>query len=335
MKIWVLKDEKIGSSKQSEFLARSLDNDITIKNIVYTSLVGIPNKIKPYKCGINFHKSDDLTYDTEIPDIIIFAGRRLAGLAIYLKHLFQKKNNKNVKLIAILNPRYSFKHFDYIILPSHDNVKNNRYNNIITIDGSLCGQQIDIDKSEKEYWNPLLEKCKKPFFTWIIGGDTKRKKMNPENIGLITRKISKFVEDEDGTLLVTTSRRTSYSCLKEIERNILCNNCFYDWNNNYNVPNPYNTFITAGEIEFITGDSISMISEITTLGKPTYLYIPTESLKKKHLRFCDSIIKRGSARDINIDTENFEKFVINNKMNELDRIAIKIKKDIEIDDNNL
>lgn len=335
MKIWVLKDEKIGSSKQSEFLAKSLGSNITIKNIIYTSLIAVPNKIKPYKCGINFHKSDNLIYDAKIPDIIIFAGRRLAGLAIYLKHLFKKKNNKDVKLIAILNPRYSFKHFNYIILPSHDNIKNNRYNNIITIDGSLCGQKIDIDKTEKKYWNPILEKCKKPFFTWIVGGDTKRKKMNSENIGLITKKISKFVEDKDGTLLVTTSRRTSYSCLKEIERNILCDNCLYNWNNNYGTPNPYNTFITMGEIEFITGDSISMISEVVTIGKPIYLYIPTESLKKKHLRFCESIIKRGNAKEININTENFEKFAIGKEINELDRIATKIKKDMEVNDNNL
>lgn len=335
MKIWVLKDEKIGSSKQSEFLAKSLGNNITIKNIVYNSLIAIPNKIKPYKYGINFHKSCDLIYDKEIPDIIIFAGRRLAGLAIYLKHLFQKKNKKDVRLISILNPRYSFKNFDYIILPSHDNIKNNRYNNIITVDGSLCGKKIDIDKTEKEYWNPILEKCKKPFFTWIIGGDSKRKKMNPENIGLITKKISKFVENKDGTLLITTSRRTSYSCLKEIERNIFCDNCLYNWNNNYNTPNPYNTFITIGEIAFITGDSISMISETATIGKPIYIYIPTESLKKKHLRFCENIIKRGNAKEININMENFEKFIIVNEINELDHVAIKIKNDMKIDDNNL
>lgn len=33
--------------------------------------------------------------------------------------------------------------------------------------------------------------------------------------------------------------------------------------------------------------------------------------------------------------ENFEKFTIANGINELDRVAIKIKNDMEIDDNNL
>lgn len=367
-------------------MAKYLSEDRIVKNIVYNSLINIPNRIRPFSWGIDFHRSDNLSVDGdgEIPNMIIFGGRRLAGLAIYLKHLMEKRNLESdnpprVKLVSILNPEYSFKHFDWVILPSHDMAKKSYQNNVVEIVGSLCGKMengeknshrsrnnsrrddengkdnggnsssgnsnsnkntsvndvsasgfgADNDTIDEDYWNSLLSSYRKPFFTWIIGGDTKYGKMNPKNLGLITKKISDFVDGENGTLLVTSSRRTSYACLREVEKNIFCSNCLYDYNNNYKIANPYNTFLEKSDMVFITGDSISMISEAATIGKPIYIYCPEESLGKKHHRFCDSMIVRGNAKELNIDdTEGIRNFMVDpsKRLNELERVGNKILK---------
>ena len=44
MKIWVLKDFKVGSSKQAEFLAKSFTDDVVIKNIEYTKYINEFNR---------------------------------------------------------------------------------------------------------------------------------------------------------------------------------------------------------------------------------------------------------------------------------------------------
>jgi mitochondrial fission protein ELM1 len=319
MKILALKDFRIGSSKQTSFIAKKLSNDTVEKNIQYTKYIFIPNFIKPAGVGIDFKKSDNVL-DEECPDVIIFAGRRLAGLALYLKKYFLRKNKKNVKLISILNPNYSFKHFDFVLLPLHDKVRKNKYNNIITFEGSLCDSNIKIDEKNFSFWKDNLKNYKTPFYSFMIGGDTKNKKMNNIELGKMLKKISDFVIDKNGTLLISTSRRTNESCIREIETKITCKNYLYKWKIDDNVPNPYYYFIENSEIVFITGDSISMISEIATMNKPLYVYLQENAVEKKHVKFCRSLMDKNIVKEINLQTTEITKFETT-QMNELERVA--------------
>lgn len=331
MKIWTLKDFRIGSSKQTDFLAKALSDDVIEKNIEYTKWIIVPNYIKPYKIGINFDESDDLLNVNieDYPDIIIFSGRRLAGLAIYLKKYFLKKANKKTKLISILNPNYCFKNFDFIILPIHDNIKYDKYKNIITIDGSLCNPKANIvDEKTEEFWKDSLKDYKEPFYSFMVGGNTKNKKFNLIKFAELIKNISKFINERNGTLLISTSRRTTDNYIKIIEKNINCKYYLYKWGKS-NLLNPYYYFINNSKIIFLTGDSVSMISEISTIGKPIYIYKPEESLEKKHIIFCDSLLKKGIIREINLQTNNIEEFDTT-PINELSYVVKKILTNINI-----
>lgn len=326
MKVWILKDLRIGSSKQAEFLGRALSDDVVIKNIEYNNYISLPNFIKPYKVGIDFKDSDDILNDKEYPDIIVFSGRRLAGIAIYLKKYIYKKAKKNVKIVSILNPNYSFKHFDFVILPYHDNVKRDKYKNIITINGSLCINNLDSMSKDFEFWDDMLKDYKKPFYSFMIGGDTKKKKMNPENLNKILELVSSYVKSKNGTLLISTSRRTSIECLKNLnDKNIKCEYYLYKWGKS-SALNPYYYFINSSDIVFLTADSISMISEIVTIHKPVFAYMDKALLSKKHIRFCEGLINKDIIKKIDlytsikdIDTFDFE------KINELDFVVNEIK----------
>jgi mitochondrial fission protein ELM1 len=322
MKILALKDFRIGSSKQTSFLAKKLSDNVVEKNIAYTKYISIPNFLKSARIGIDFKKSDNVLNE-ENPDVIVFAGRRLAGLAIYLKKHFLQKNNKNVKLISILNPNYSFKHFDFVLLPLHDKAKKDKYNNTITFEGSLCDSNIKIDEKTFSFWEDNLKNYKTPFYSFMIGGDTKNKKMNSSELGEILKKISNFVIAKNGTLLISTSRRTSEDCIREIEMKITGKSYLYKWKANDNTPNPYYYFIEKSEIVFITGDSISMISEIATMNKPLYVYLQENAIEKKHIRFCKSLINKNIIKEINLQTTEIKKFKIV-QLNELERVTNKI-----------
>ena len=326
MKIWALKDFRIGSSKQTDFLAKSLSNDVVEKNIEYTKYIAIPNILRPYKIGIDFEDSDDILDDTEYPDVIIFAGRRLAGIAIYLKKYIFKKANKKVKLIAILNPNYSFKHFDFVILPFHDDIKYDKYHNIININGSLCIDNMNNMKKDFDFWDDQLKDYKKPYYSFMIGGDIRKKKMNPDNLKNILKIISDFVSKNDGTLLISTSRRTNSDCVKILnDENIKCKHYIYKWGKRI-VLNPYYYFINSSEIVFLTADSISMISEIITAHKPVYIYMEEGLLTKKHLKFCNNLINKNIIKEINEKTEidEIEKFDFK-EINELNFVVNEIK----------
>ena len=328
MTIWVLRDNKIGSSKQAESLAKAIDNNYEVKNIIYNKFIILPNFLKLNKIGINFKKSSNIINNNP-PDIIIFAGRRLAGLALYLKKYHKKHNNKNVKLISILNPNLSFKKFDIVLLPYHDNfLRRNKYKNVINFTGALCDYNPEISKEIKEYWESKLELCNKPIFLFVVGGDVKNRKMNPDKIGQLTKKISDIVSDYNGTLLITTSRRTNNECIKEIKNNLKCKNILYIYGE-MNIPNPYYIFLDKSEVVFVTCDSISMVSEIATFGKSLYLYLPIEVIGKKHIEFYKNMLQRNIAKkfDFNIKKIDLKNVKI---LNETDEIIKQIRKIIDL-----
>jgi mitochondrial fission protein ELM1 len=321
MRVCGLIDARVGSSKQTISLAEELNAEAVLKNISYNSLIKIPNFLRPKKVGIDFTNSDDLTVKVanDTPDIIVFAGRRLAGLALYLKKNFLKHFNKDVKLISILNPNYSFKNFFCVILPKHDGV---RGENVLSIRGALC--KFDFEKIEQErvFWRGKLAGFNTPYISLMIGGDTKDKKFNSEKLGIMVGNLSKKVKEIGGTLLVSSSRRTSQECVGEIEKNLNCENYFFKWTVNTEL-NPYYGFLTLSDVVVITGESISMICEALTLKKSVLVYRPNESLSLKHREFCEDLVKDGLVGEVDCQVKKLD-ILLPKGINELERVRNEI-----------
>jgi mitochondrial fission protein ELM1 len=321
VKVWGLIDTRIGSSKQTVALAKRLDGKATLKNINYTPFIKIPNFLRPKTIGIDFDSSDELLVkDPEIaPDIIIFAGRRLAGLALYLKEEFLKNFKKNVKVVSILNPNYAFKNFFCVVLPFHDKI---RANNVLTFRGALCDLDFDKMEREKAFWGERLSNLKGPYTSLMVGGDIKNKKFDAKKLGATVSNLSKKIREIGGALLLSTSRRTSQRCVEEIEKNLDCKNYFFKWTPNAKL-NPYYGFLGLSDTVVITGESISMICEALTLKKNVLIYKPEESLGTKHIEFCRDLIADELAREIDCQMEKWS--VSPSKgMNELEKIKNEI-----------
>ncbi|MDR1425475.1 MAG: mitochondrial fission ELM1 family protein [Rickettsiales bacterium] len=329
MQIWVLRDNKIGSNRQAEVLAKALGSNVTNKNIVYNMFMCLPNVIRPWKLGINFKKSDNLLSDNEIPDIIISAGRRLAGVAIFLKKYFKTGLNRKIKLISILNPNCNFRNFDLVILPLHDKARHSNNNgNVIYINGSLCDTEISVTDQVKNYWHKKLEGAKTPFFSLLVGGDVKGHRMDPVKFALMVRKVSNYVSDMEGTLLLSTSRRTNNLCMEKAKKWLKCDHYLYKWTENDDIPNPYYLFVEKSSIIFITGDSISMISETVTAGKSTYVYMPSELGGTKQESFCKNLFEKDMAREIDQSENIIEEFKGDEPLNELKNVLKFIENNV-------
>ena len=77
--------------------------------------------------------------------IIITCGRRMAGISIGLKRIYQR-SYKKIFTIHIQNPKIASIYFDLLVVPEHDNLTGK---NIIVSEGSLHS----VDK--KKYKNCL------------------------------------------------------------------------------------------------------------------------------------------------------------------------------------
>ena len=323
--IWVLTDDRIGSNNQSIALAEKLSNNFIVKNIKYNFLIKIPNIIRQSTLiGVDKKKSDDI--NNNFPDIIISAGRRLSSVALNIK----KKSNKKIFLINILNPNLNFKKFDLVILPKHDNFNIEKYNNIIEINGSLTKINKELMDLDVKKWAPFFNNYKKPFISFLIGGDTKNYKFDNEKFESIIKHISKLINNINGTLLLNTSRRTNNQCLSILKKYITCDYYFYNWQEKLGNDSPYFSFLGLSDYIIVTADSMSMISDACSTGKPVYVYIPTDKISKKHLNFVNIMKKENYIKLFNENLIEFEKYFYT-PLNEVERIANIVKDRIKND----
>lgn len=323
MSVWVLVDDRIGSNNQSIAIAEQLSKNYVIKNIKYNCFIKIPNFIRQNSLlGIDLKNSDNIFED--LPDIVICAGRRLSSLALNIK----KRNNNKTFIINIMDPNLNYTKFDLVILPKHDCI-NKKYENIIETYGSLNRINKDKIESEIKIWENKFINYKRSIISFIIGGDTKNYNFDLDNFKEAFENIINIVKNMDGFLCISSSRRTSQNCINIIKNTItkykFDKNCyFYNWKDENGNNNPYYALLGVSDFIITTADSISMISESCSTGKPVYVYIPNTNLSKKHFRFYKDMLNNNYIKEFNKDTSKLEEYSYT-PLNEVLRVVKIIK----------
>lgn len=176
MKALILADEKVGTYIQAINLAKELKLETKIINLEYSFFAKLPNFLFNNSL-LQYSKKTRLSIKNSVeklknspPKIIISSGRRsvLAGLFI------KKQLKDKIKLIQIMKPNYNFSKFDLIILPKHDQVKENH--NVITTNGAIV--RIDNEKLEEEKikFTKIFAKFPNKKIVVLLGGNTKNTK---------------------------------------------------------------------------------------------------------------------------------------------------------------
>ena len=293
-----------GMVSQVEGLARALGISYkhqTIKLKPFWNL--IPPKFSPI--------SENLIKDKFVCDskIIISCGRKSVIPSIALK----KRLGKEIFTIHIQNPKVSFKHFDLIISPEHDNIKGG---NVITTTGAI---HYLTKKEIKENSNYLgLEREKKQLVAFIIGGPNKYYAYSDQAIHQAFNKVKTLFTPDKYKIIVIPSYRTPVKVIKKA----------YDtFNFNHHVikkvdKGSYLSALAISDHIIVTCDSTSMISEAAVTGKPVYIAM-MKAIKNNYRfkKFYNKLNELGITKELkdNVETWSYE------KLNEVDRIAPLIK----------
>lgn len=195
------------------------------------------------------------------------------------------------KSVSILRPNIPLNRFDLAILPEHDRVGTE---STVQIKGALCYPSGTNDKAQKcrQFFN-LGETKKAAFF---LGGVLSDKKEFEQNVKDFSSALKKFSFEKGYKLLISTSRRTpehidayikqEFSAFAGTEALVFPNQENYDF--------VFDGFCGLSEIVFVSGDSISMISEAASL-KKTCVAVAFEKNEDKHKVFLEMI-----AGEINV-----------------------------------
>jgi uncharacterized protein len=323
MKVWVLADNRIGSTNQAIAVANILGVDFELKKLDYNALSSIPNIFKFKFFGLQ-KKSIEGLISHDKPDIIISAGRRAASVAVSLKKL-----HENCKIIQILKPRLSLKYFDALILPEHDVFKCRRYSErIIKLPGAVTFYSKQRNTSDNRYWEPIFDKrfgLKKPWIVVFIGGIGKHCTLKVSHTQILFNELERIHKVVGGSLLISTSRRTPSDVEDFIKDNMKNSSIPYHLYCPSSLEeNPYNGYLAVSDYIVSTADSISMISESLATSKPVYVFYRKDMLSLKHIRFIDNLVENGYVLDLKDFSVNkifkSANITIKDKLSELLRI---------------
>ena len=301
----LLTDGMHGMISQVEGLAKALDLDYFHEKIelnIFWKM--IPPKFTPISRAV-FKNKINKDYD-----IIISCGRKSVIPSIYLKHNL----NKKIITIHIQDPKVSLDHFDYIVVPEHDNLEGK---NVINTKGAIHYLTLEEIGKNRDYLGNKVNKHKE-ILTLILGGPTKHYKYTEKNLENIFYKIKKNIESNNLQLIIVPSIRSPKNIIS------LAKNYFDDESLIIDQVDKkaYLSSLSISKYIVVTCDSSSMISEAALTGKPIYIaQIPPARNDYRFKKFRNLFKELNIIRELNDKLENWNY----EKLDETNRIAKQIK----------
>ena len=300
-----------GMISQVEGMAKALNTEYSHK-IVRLSFPW--NLIPPKFTPVSQIVLKDKIYITnnEIPDLIISCGRKSVIPSIFLK-----RRNSKIFTIHVQDPKVSFKNFDAIIAPEHDNLKGD---NIYSSKGAIHYiTEVEINKA-RQY---LVDKIQsEKIVSLILGGPNKYYNFNSNQIINIFNQVKSIFVSIGYKIIIIPSMRTPKEIIDLAIREM--SSCGHVVNKV--DKQAYLSAYALANYVIVTCDSTSMISEAATSGKPIFVaHMKAKKNDYRFKRFFELFKQMGITKDLG---EKVEAWTYN-KHNEAQRIAIKIKNKIK------
>lgn len=235
------------------------------------------------------------------PDILIASGRKSVLASLYIK----KASCGRTFTVQVQDPRVNTEKFDVVISPQHDELSGG---NIITTIGSL--HKITKEKTQKaaEEFVWLKERLGKPLIAVIIGGKSKSYKFDADTAVELSKQLIKLKDDSGAGLMITASRRTGPEAEKILREKLAELPRVFFWDGV--PPNPLMAFLGLADFIIVTSDSVSMVSEACSTGKPVFV-VELEGGSEKFKQFHNALYKKGLARPFAGKLESWQPPTIN------------------------
>lgn len=250
---WIITEGMIGTQNQCVAVAEALGLTADIKQIRLRQ----PWKTLSPWLGLEMACSFIPDLKAPWPDILIAAGRKSVAASRYIK----RQSGGKTFTVQIQDPKTNPNQFDLVAAPFHDKL---RGKNVIITHGAPNRLTPEKLKQAKQDLAPLFEPMIQPRIAVLIGGNSRTHKLTPA----ITHQMVKQLGALEANLMITASRRTGNENLKIIQDTLSTSNN-YIWDGT--GENPYFGMLAWADYIIVTSDSVSMLSDAGTTGKPVYV----------------------------------------------------------------
>jgi KDO2-lipid IV(A) lauroyltransferase len=224
-------------------------------------------------------------------DVVVSCGSALSGVNRLLKLENYAKN------LTVLDPGVLKRgKFDVVVIPRHDvPAKGMRGDNIVVTEmapnlvdpGGLAA--LVPEKTDGRTVIGLL-----------VGGNNPYFEFTDDLVGELVKNINISLEQLDGNICLTTSRRTPETCetvlRKAFERNPRCR--MFVLGRGDRDEHTVEKILASSDTVIVSGESISMVSEAVSSGRPVLVFMPRKKAEglTKYERFVEELRERGHLR---------------------------------------
>jgi uncharacterized protein len=226
------------------------------------------------------------------PDIAIASGRRALP---YLRAVKQASAGKTLT-VFLKDGKISASAADLIWVPQHDALRGR--NVLVTLTSPHNITQKRLDEATLNPPFKITPDVKRVGV--ILGGTSRHHHFTAQNIADLTAKLQ-TITTTGAMLLVSPSRRTPPELAAAVKA--LCDATGgYYWDGL--EPNPYVAILALADYLIVTADSVNMMGEAISTGKPVHLFTPAGG-HTKISSFVKGITDHGAVRELGEHLENW------------------------------
>jgi mitochondrial fission protein ELM1 len=263
-RVWLLVGDKLGDNAQAVALADAIGWPYEVRQVFPKPewVLGKPH-FEPGLHHLDLERSARL--EPPWPDIVLTIGRRPSMAALWV----QDRSGGRTRVVLIGRPKRWIERFALVVVPGQFQVPER--GNVAHL--ALPLMRVDRAKvaAAAEAWRQRLEDLPRPLTAVLVGGETKPYRFDAGVAATLLERLRELRQRDDGTLYLTTSRRTRPDVVDALARGLPEGALLYRWGPAAGE-NPYLGLLGLADRFVVTGDSISMMVEVASLGRPLAIF---------------------------------------------------------------
>jgi len=270
-RIWILMGQRAGDNGQLLALAEGLAGSCEPKRMAYRRFELLTNLLFDASLlGRIGARSSSL--GPPWPDLVLSAGRRSEPIARWIR----RHADRPVRLVHLGRPWRRAEAFDLVVATPQYALAPQPcvLHNPLPLHRVTAARLADAARR----FEPRLARLPRPWIAVLVGGSSELFTLGARTAARLASEAGALARASGGSLLVTTSARTSRRAAAALRAAIDVPAEIFAWGadarENPTRENPYWGYLALADAFVVTGDSVSMLTEACATGKPVHIFDP-------------------------------------------------------------